>query len=41
MFESIVNQNISPDIYLLDGRIQDDDISLLLKLQAENSLFFS
>jgi hypothetical protein len=40
MLESIVNQNISPDIYLLDGRIQDDDISLLLKLQAENSLFF-
>ncbi len=40
MFECIVNQNISPDIYLLDGRIQNDDIPLLLKLQAENSLFF-
>jgi hypothetical protein len=39
MLNTIISQGIFPDVYLLDGRIQNDDIPLLVKLHAENSIF--
>ena len=39
MLNAIINQGISPEIYLLDGRIKNDDISLLMRLHAENAVF--
>jgi hypothetical protein len=38
MFNSIIAQGVSPDLYLLDGRLQQDDVGLLVKLQAENAV---
>ena len=38
MFSSFIAQAVSPDLYLLDGRIQQEDIGLLVKLQAENAV---
>jgi hypothetical protein len=40
MLNAIISHGISPDIYLLDGRIQNDDIPLFVKLHAENAVFF-
>ncbi len=38
MFNTIIAQGISPDVYLLDGRIQQDDVGLLVRLHAENAV---
>lgn len=40
MFTSILKKGIIPDVFLLDGRIQQDDIPLLAALRAENAVFF-
>ncbi|MEY4316538.1 MAG: hypothetical protein RI902_346 [Pseudomonadota bacterium] len=39
MLTSLVNNKIIPEMYLLDGRIQESDIPLLLELQAEDAIF--
>lgn len=38
MFNTIIAQGISPDVYLLDERIQQDDVGLLVRLHAENAV---
>jgi hypothetical protein len=38
MFSKIYNGNIKPDMYLLDGRLQPEDIKIISDLQIENSL---
>jgi predicted O-methyltransferase YrrM len=38
MFSKIYNGNIKPDMYLLDGRLQPEDIKIISDLQIENAL---
>jgi len=38
MFTAIIEQNVFPDLYLLDGRLSTDDILLLTKLRAEDAV---
>jgi predicted O-methyltransferase YrrM len=38
MFSKIHNGNIKPDMYLLDGRLQPEDIKIISDLQIENAL---
>jgi len=38
MLNTIKHHNVKPDLYLFDGRVQIDDLSLLLNLQANNAI---
>jgi hypothetical protein len=38
MFNAFIAQGVVPDAYLLDGRIQQDDIGLLVRLHAESAV---
>lgn len=38
MFMAITEKKLSPEIYVIDGRLQQDDIPLLVKLRAENAV---
>lgn len=38
MLSAIIAQGVSPDVYLFDGRIHQDDLGLLATLHAENAL---
>jgi len=38
MFTAILDKKLIPDIYLFDGRIQEEDVPLLVKLHAENAI---
>jgi hypothetical protein len=40
MFSAVLDNKLTPDIYLLDGRLQENDFPLLIKLHAENAIFF-
>lgn len=39
MLQTLLEKNLFPDFYLLDGRVQEADIPLLKNLQAENAVF--
>ena len=39
MFSAILENKLTPDIYVLDGRLQENDFPLLIKLHAENAIF--
>lgn len=39
MFNIIADKGIFHDIYLLDGRLQENDIPLLIRLGAEKAIF--
>jgi predicted O-methyltransferase YrrM len=38
MFSELIKQKIKPDLYFLDGRLAPQDLDLLVKMNAENSL---
>jgi hypothetical protein len=39
MFQALLDKKIFPDVFLLDGRVQEADIPLLMNLRAENAVF--
>lgn len=39
MFRALLDKKLFPDVFLLDGRVQEADIPLLVNLRAENAVF--
>jgi hypothetical protein len=39
MYRALLDEKLFPDLFLLDGRVQEADIPLLVNLRAENAVF--
>ena len=39
MFAALVKEQIYPDLYFIDGRLQQEDAELLMKMEAGDAIF--